>query len=145
MSIALFSRASGWAGLYCKAVFMYCRPRKLCVRHVVCGAAPSLAPQFFVFSSPNFRIFKNRKTLHSLYTLKAINIYIYIYSTHSNAGVYILQNTMARGGAMVPGKRMKNEALRNKMKKKEKGERKKQKRKEKGESDFFGLLMAHFC
>ena len=40
---------------------------------------------------------------------------------------------------------MKNEALRNNLKKKEKGERKKQKRKEKGESDFFGLLMAHFC
>ena len=40
------------------------------------------------------------------------------------AGVYILQNTMARGG-MVPEKKMKNEAVRNKMKKKEKGERKK--------------------
>ena len=41
-----------------------------------------------------------------------------------------MQNTMARGG-MVPGKKMKNEAVRNKMKKKEKEE------KEKGESDFF--------
>ena len=37
---------------------------------------------------------------------------------------------MARGGGeMVPGKKMKNEAVRNKMKKKEKGERKKKKRK----------------
>jgi len=45
-----------------------------------------------------------------------------------------MQNTMARGGEMVPGKKMKNEAVRNKMKKKEKGkkgkgERKKKKRK----------------
>ena len=37
------------------------------------------------------------------------------------AGVYILQNTMARGGEMVPGKKLKNEAVR---KKNEKGERK---------------------
>ena len=36
---------------------------------------------------------------------------------------------MARGGEMVPGKKMKNEAVGNKMKKKEKGERKKKKRK----------------
>ena len=36
---------------------------------------------------------------------------------------------MARGGGMVPGKKMKNEAVGNKMKKKEKGERKKKKRK----------------
>ena len=40
-----------------------------------------------------------------------------------------MQNTMARGGEMVPGKKMKNEAVGNKMKKKEKGERKKKKRK----------------
>ena len=40
-----------------------------------------------------------------------------------------MQSTMARGGEMVPGKKMKNEAVRNKMKKKEKGERKKKKRK----------------
>jgi len=33
------------------------------------------------------------------------------------------------GGEMVPGKKMKNEAVGNKMKKKEKGERKKKKRK----------------
>ena len=38
------------------------------------------------------------------------------------AGVYIVQNTMARGG-WYRGK-MKNEAVGNKMKKKEKGERK---------------------
>ena len=38
-----------------------------------------------------------------------------------------MQNTMARGGGeMVPGKKMKNEAVGNKMKK---GERKKKKRK----------------
>ena len=37
-----------------------------------------------------------------------------------------MQNTMARGGGeMVPGKKMKNEAVGNKMKKKEKGKRKK--------------------
>ena len=51
--------------------------------------------------------------------------------THINfyPGVYIVQNTMARGGGeMVPGKKMKNEAVGNKMKKKEKGERKKKKR-----------------
>ena len=45
------------------------------------------------------------------------------------SGVYIVQNTMARGGGMVLGKKMKNEAVGNKMKKKEKGERKKKKRK----------------
>ena len=40
-----------------------------------------------------------------------------------------MQNTMARGGGMVPWKKMKNEAVGNKMKKKEGGERKKKKRK----------------
>ena len=41
---------------------------------------------------------------------------------------------------MVPGKKIKNEAVGNKMKKKEKGERGKEKEeKEKGESDFFGI------
>ena len=46
---------------------------------------------------------------------------------------------MARGrGEMVPGKKMKNEAVR---KKKEKGKRKKEKEeKAKGESDFFLLI-----
>ena len=39
------------------------------------------------------------------------------------------------GGGMVPGKKMKNEAVRNKMKKKEKEE------KGKGESDFFVNIM----
>ena len=68
-----------------------------------------------------------------------------IFLIHS--GVYILQNTMARGGGikMVPGKKMKNEAVR---KKKEKGEKKKEKEKRgkekeekaKGESDFFLLI-----
>ena len=38
-----------------------------------------------------------------------------------------MQNTMARGGEMVPGKKMKNEAVRNKMKKKEKGKGKRRK------------------
>ena len=37
-------------------------------------------------------------------------------------GVYILQNTMARGGNGA-GEKMKNEAVRNKMKKKEKEEK----------------------
>ena len=46
------------------------------------------------------------------------------------AGVYILQKTMARVGNGA-GKKMKNEAMRNKMKKKEKEE------KEKGKSEFF--------
>ena len=59
-------------------------------------------------------------------------------SQHS--GVYIVQNTVARGGGeMVPGKKMKNEAVGNKMKKKEKskkGERKKKKRK-RGRLIFF--------
>ena len=41
---------------------------------------------------------------------------------------------------MVPGKKIKNEAVRNKRKKKEKGERKKKKRK-RGRVIFF----AHFC
>ena len=45
-----------------------------------------------------------------------------------------MQNTMARGGEMVPGK--KNEAVRNKMKKKEKEERKTKKRK-RGRVNFF--------
>ena len=39
------------------------------------------------------------------------------------------------GGKMVPGKKMKNEAVGNKMKKKEKGKRKEEKGK--GKSDFF--------
>ena len=43
-------------------------------------------------------------------------------------GVYILQNTMARGGGIGAGEKMKNESVRNKMKKKKKGERKKKKR-----------------
>ena len=43
-----------------------------------------------------------------------------LFYVHAKTGVYIVQNTMARGGKeMVPGK---------KMKKKEKGERKKKKR-----------------
>ena len=42
------------------------------------------------------------------------------------SGVYILKNSMTRGGG---GCREKNEAVRNKMKKKGKGERKKKKRK----------------
>ena len=41
------------------------------------------------------------------------------------AGVYIVQNTMARGGNGAGKKKMKNEAVGNKMKKKEKGKRKK--------------------
>ena len=45
---------------------------------------------------------------------------------------------------MVPGKKMKNGAVINKMKKKEKGKRKKgirkKRRKGKGESDFFLLI-----
>ena len=44
------------------------------------------------------------------------------------AGVYIVQTTMARGGNCA-GEKMKNEAVRNKMKKKEKGEGKKKRRK----------------
>ena len=36
-------------------------------------------------------------------------------------GLYILQNTMLRGGRMVLLKKMKNEAVRNKMKRREKG------------------------
>ena len=60
-------------------------------------------------------------------------------------GVYIVQNTMARGGEIGPGKKMKNEAVRNKMKKKEKGkkgkgERKKKKRKR--GRDIFLLIYA---
>ena len=42
---------------------------------------------------------------------------------------------MDRGGEMMPGKKMKNEAVGNKMKKKEKEE------KEKGERDFFVNIM----
>ena len=41
-----------------------------------------------------------------------------------------------QGGEMVPGKKMKNEAVRNKMKKKEKGKKEKEE-KEKGERYFF--------
>ena len=47
------------------------------------------------------------------------------YCVKARSGVYIVQNTMARGGEMVLGKKMKNEAVGNKMKKKEKGKRKK--------------------
>ena len=48
-----------------------------------------------------------------------------------------MQNTMARvGQRMVQGKKMKTEAVRNKMKKKGKGERKKKKRK-RGRVIFF--------
>ena len=50
-------------------------------------------------------------------------------------GVYILQNTMARGGNGA-GEKMKNEAVRNKMKKKEKRGKEKEE-KEKGEREFF--------
>ena len=46
---------------------------------------------------------------------------------YSPSGVYILQNTMARGGEWCWVKKNENEAVRNKMKKKEKGERKKRK------------------
>ena len=44
-----------------------------------------------------------------------------------STGVYILQNTMTKGGVEknCAGKKMKNEAVRNKMKKKEKGKKKK--------------------
>ena len=53
-----------------------------------------------------------------------------------------MQNTMARGGEMVPGKKMKNEAVGNKRKKKGKGKRGKEKEeKEKGERDFFVNIM----
>ena len=53
-----------------------------------------------------------------------------------------MQNTMAPGGGMVPGKKMKNEVVR----KKGKGKREKEKgEKEKGESDFFLLICGtHF-
>ena len=57
-----------------------------------------------------------------------------------NSGVYIVQNTIARKGEMVPGKKMKNEAVGNKMKKKEKRGKEKEE-KEKGESDFFVNIM----
>ena len=43
---------------------------------------------------------------------------------------------MARGGGNGAGEKMKNEALRNKMKKEKKGKRKNQEKK-KGEIDFF--------
>ena len=64
--------------------------------------------------------------------------FVYLYT-----GVYIMQNTMARGGGMVPGKKMKNEAVRNKMKKKERGKKEKRRkgkgkrRKGKGGELFF--------
>jgi len=44
-------------------------------------------------------------------------------------GIYCAKYYGQGGREMVPGKKMKNEAVRNKMKKKEKGERKKKKRK----------------
>ena len=50
-------------------------------------------------------------------------------SLRKNAGVYIVQNTMARGGNGAGKKKMKNEAVGKKMKKNKKGERKKKKRK----------------
>ena len=53
-----------------------------------------------------------------------------------------MQKTMARGGEWCRGKKMKNEAVGNKMKKKEKGKRGKEKEeKEKGERDFFVNIM----
>ena len=39
-----------------------------------------------------------------------------------------MQNAMARGGGMVPGKKMKNEAVRNKMKKRKRGKKGKRKK-----------------
>ena len=58
-------------------------------------------------------------------------------------GVYILQNTMARGGEMVPGKNEKwdcEEQSEKEGEKKKKGERKKKKRK-RGNSDFFANIL----
>ena len=52
-----------------------------------------------------------------------------------------MQNTMARvGQRMVQGKKMKTEAVRNKMKKKGKGERKKKKRKREGLIFFVSFI-----
>jgi len=52
------------------------------------------------------------------------------YHVRLQTGVYIVQNTMARGGGNGAGeKKMKNEAVGKKMKKNKKGERKKKKRK----------------
>ena len=59
-------------------------------------------------------------------------------------GVYILQNTMARGGKENgAGEKMKNGVVRNKMKKKGKGEKEE---KEKGGDWYFLLIYGtHFC
>ena len=62
-------------------------------------------------------------------------------NVQGESGVYIVQNTMAkRGGKWCREKKMKNEAVGNKMKKKEKGERKKKKRK-RGSMIFFVNIM----
>ena len=53
------------------------------------------------------------------------------------AGINILQNTMARGGDDA-GEKIKNEAVRNKMKKEEKGERKKKKGREFSREKYYG-------
>ena len=51
-------------------------------------------------------------------------------------GIYYAKYYGQGGGEMVPGKKMKNEAVGNKIKKKEKGERKEKKRK-RGRVIFF--------
>ena len=58
-------------------------------------------------------------------------------------GVYIVQNTMARGGEWCQKKEKKNEAVRNKMKKKEKRGKEKEE-KEKGEV-FLLIYGSQFC
>merc|ERR1711911_158093 len=78
--------------------------------------------QFFQIISKNFKTCNTYSLVKNLFVRVAFGWTCRL-QLEIVTGVYILQNTMARGrGEMVPGKKMKNEAVR---KKKEKGERKK--------------------
>ena len=83
----------------------------------------------------------HKKYFITYYFYLFMYFFIYFFERHIGSGVYILQNTKARGGGMVPGKKMKNGVVSNKMKKKEKGKRQKKKRK-RGEH-FFLIYGTH--
>ena len=63
--------------------------------------------------------------------------------SEKDRGIYCAKYYGQGGGGMVTGKKMKNEAVGNKMKKKEKGKRKKKKRK-RGSMIFFVNIMHTF-
>ena len=114
---------------------LYYAQTRYCLFHMPCSIGRPFQVILFFYNA--------RSHMHNTYIYAFQCEYSFIGNIHS--GVYILQNSMARGGVMVPGKKMKNGAVINKMKKKEKGKRKKgirkKRRKGKGESDFFLLIL----